>query len=199
MERQDVNKFYQHLHESFCEYGFWHFSMEEPIKAFMLSFLEGCHKYSWQRQNMDGHFVGSVFVVTHDYQKIALLKHKKLQLWLQPGGHVNDQDLTIFDTAKRECLEELGLSSDDIFTYTSKIFDLDLHMIPAINDLPAHWHLDVRYLLRTTKQELKNSNESEEVAWFDLDDAKLGRPGDQATIRVLKKLKKLRDDFHNNW
>lgn len=197
MQLQDAPKFYQHLHKSFCDYGFWNYTVEESVKAFMMSFLEGHGKYSWQRQNMDGHFVGSMFTVTPDYQKIALLKHKKLQLWLQPGGHVNDYDLTIHDTAKRECMEELGLTSDDIFYCTSNIFDLDLHVIPATKDMPAHWHLDIRYLLQTRKQELKNSDESEEVAWFDLDTAKLGRPGDQTSERVLGKLKQLRTKFLN--
>ena len=45
---------------------------------------------------------------------------------------------------------------------------LDIHEIPGRPDLPAHLHLDVRFLLIAKGEELLLSDESTDVRWWPL-------------------------------
>ncbi len=42
------------------------------------------------------------------HNKVLLIKHKKLNMWLTPGGHVDERELP-HQTAEREFLEETGI------------------------------------------------------------------------------------------
>ena len=46
------------------------------------------------RERLAGHFTGSAWVVSADGQRTLLTHHRKLDRWLQPGGHADgDTDL----------------------------------------------------------------------------------------------------------
>jgi 8-oxo-dGTP pyrophosphatase MutT (NUDIX family) len=59
------------------------------------------------RSQPAAHFTGSAVVT--DGRRVALVHHRKLGRWLQPGGHVeaNDGD-DLLATALREAAEETG-------------------------------------------------------------------------------------------
>ena len=57
-----------------------------------------------------GHVTASAFVVSPDAQDLLLIFHGKLHRWLQPGGHVEPDDEDVLAAARREVLEEVGLS-----------------------------------------------------------------------------------------
>lgn len=58
-----------------------------------------------------GHATGSAFVVNSDLDRVLLMHHRKLDKWLQPGGHADGQE-DLFQVAWRETLEETGVRSN---------------------------------------------------------------------------------------
>jgi 8-oxo-dGTP pyrophosphatase MutT (NUDIX family) len=109
-----------------------------------------------------GHFTGSAWLVSADGERVLLTHHRKLNRWLQLGGHA-DGDGDLAAVALREAEEESGLSR---LRVEGGIFDLDRHLIPARGAEPAHWHHDVRFVVRATDDEYFVANEeSNELAW----------------------------------
>lgn len=65
------------------------------------------------------HLVSYFTLFDHQHSKILLVNHKKAQLWLPPGGHIEiNEDPK--ETVRRECLEELNSEAD--FLYEQPIF-----------------------------------------------------------------------------
>lgn len=80
-------------------------------------------------------FTASAFLIREN--KVLLVKHKKLQKWLSPGGHIDENELPHV-AAQREFLEETGLK---IQVYSSR--ETLFHPIPiAINE---HWVCEENY------------------------------------------------------
>ena len=91
--------------------------------------------------------------------------HKKLGLWLQPGGHV-DTGETPWDAALREAGEETGLPVRHP-AGGPQLIHLDVHLAAE-----SHVHLDLRYLLVCADAEpAPGVGESQLVRWFTLDGA----------------------------
>ena len=91
---------------------------EQGSKILMIDFIE-TNKNCFKRENDEGHVTGSGWIVNEDNTKVCLVHHKKLNMWLQPGGHC-DGEFRVKLVAKTEVEEETGLKtakvvSDDIF------------------------------------------------------------------------------------
>ncbi|MBW3604389.1 MAG: NUDIX domain-containing protein [Actinobacteria bacterium] len=96
---------------------------------------------------------------------VLLHRHKRLGLWMQPGGHVDD-DETPAAAARREVIEETGLSADHL-AEPPRVVHVDVHAGGR-----GHTHLDVRYLLHAPAEPPRPPpEESQEVAWFDMTEA----------------------------
>ena len=120
------------------------------------------------RTFLPGHLTGSALVATQDLSCVLLTLHRKLNRWLQLGGHA-DGSTDLLSVAMREAREESGLTELN-FAFP-EIFDLDIHWIPEGKD-PGHYHYDVRYLLTTpTPEKIMISDESHELRWFTLHEA----------------------------
>jgi 8-oxo-dGTP pyrophosphatase MutT (NUDIX family) len=116
----------------------------------------------FHRETQAGHFAGSAWLVSADGERVLLMHHRKLQRWLQLGGHA-DGDADLSNVALREAEEESGLVDLHVLP---EIFDMDLHVIPARRDEPEHWHYDVRYVVVARGSEAFTVNEeSLELAW----------------------------------
>ena len=88
-----------------------------------------------------GHFTASAFVIRRD--ELLLIHHRKLELWLQPGGHIEPGDDDAWAAARRELREETGLSV--VRPLGTGLLDVDIHDIPARGDAPVHQHFDLRF------------------------------------------------------
>ncbi len=116
----------------------------------------------FERSHALGHFTGSAWLVSADGDRALLMHHRKLGLWLQPGGHA-DGDTDLARVALREAQEETGVADLHI---EGGIFDLDRHRIFARASEPEHWHYDVRYVVRAGSDERFAINEeSHALAW----------------------------------
>jgi len=133
---------------------------DEGVQGF-LQFLASAPEV-FERTHAPGHFTGSAWLVSADGERVLLTHHRKLGRWLQLGGHA-DGDRDLARVALREAEEESGLRD---LIVEQDIFDLDRHLIPARGNEPAHWHYDVRYVVRATGSEMfALSEESLELAW----------------------------------
>ena len=135
----------------------------------------------FRREHLVGHFTGSAWLVSADGERALLLHHRKLDRWLQPGGHA-DGDGDLAAVALREAAEETGLSG---LRVEPAIFDLDRHRIPARGAEPEHWHYDVRFVVHADKDEaFVVSEESHALAWRPI--AEIAEdPGMDASVRRL--------------
>ncbi|MBS0225351.1 MAG: NUDIX hydrolase [Proteobacteria bacterium] len=124
---------------------------------------EGVHAFV--RERLDGHFTGSAWLVSGDGSRVLLTHHRKLDRWLQLGGHA-DGDMDLRAVALKEAEEESGLTG---LTVDTDIFDLDKHWIPERGSVRGHWHFDARYIVRAGDNEaFVVSNESNALAWREI-------------------------------
>lgn len=109
------------------------------------------------------HITASAIVVGD--RGVVLHRHKRLGLWLQPGGHVEPGEWP-HDAALREAYEETGLAVQHRASGVALVH-VDVHPGPR-----GHTHLDLRYLLEAPDAEPAPApGESPEVAWFSWDAA----------------------------
>ncbi|MFI5119517.1 MAG: NUDIX hydrolase [Thermoanaerobaculia bacterium] len=136
-----------------------------------------------------GHVTGSAFVVCRSTGKVLLHHHRRLNAWLQLGGH-DDGENDPRATALREAAEESGLK--DLALLSDEILDVDVHDIPAGKGEPPHLHHDVRYVLATEHPEeiQRDAGESLDLAWFTLENAaeKMNESGARRALARLAKL-----------
>jgi 8-oxo-dGTP pyrophosphatase MutT (NUDIX family) len=120
----------------------------------------------YKRELQIGHVTGSAWVVNRAGTHVLLTHHKKLNLWVQLGGHA-DGDADVFRVARREAEEESGL--DRLEPVSEQLFDIDVHQIPARGNEPAHLHWDLRYAFRTAGGEAyRVSEESHDLRWIEI-------------------------------
>ena len=140
------------------------------------------------RSQPAAHFTGSAVVT--DGRRVALVHHRRLGRWLQPGGHVEAADGDdLLATALREAAEETGCPVVPHPT-APRPLDVDVHPIPSRGTEPAHLHLDVRFLVLTERPEAlrEDPEESSAVRWFELDEA-IHRAGTAEMRRLLGKVR----------
>ena len=117
-------------------------------------------------------------------QGVLLHRHKRLGLWLQPGGHLEPGE-TPWDAARRESTEETGLHLEWPAVETSgapPLAHLDVH-----DGGRGHTHLDLRYLLtvRGRHDPAPPAGESQDVRWFAWSEAvAIADPGLRGFLRA---------------
>lgn len=126
-----------------------------------------------------GHFTASALVLAPQGDAMVVIHHRKLDLWLQPGGHIEAVDTSLLAAARREVHEETGLTR--VTPLAECPVDLDVHTIPARPGEPAHQHFDVRYAFRAAARGLAPSAEVKAARWVGL--AELAQNAADASVR----------------
>lgn len=127
------------------------------------------------------HVTGSAIVVGN--RGVLLHRHKRLNMWLQPGGHIEAGE-TPAQAAAREAHEETGLPIRHPRS-GPWLVHLDVHPGPR-----GHTHFDVRYLVNAPDDDPSPAEgESQDAAWFEWDEAigmvDAGLAGALRTVRLL--------------
>lgn len=138
----------------------------------------------FERVRLAGHFTGSAWLVDRSGRRVLLTHHRKLQRWLQLGGHA-DGDCDLARVALREAEEESGLGG---LTVERELFDLDRHWIPERAGVPGHWHYDVRYVVHAGESEtFVVSEESLDLAWRGIEALIDDAQADESMRRMARK------------
>ena len=123
---------------------------------------------AFRRTHAHAHFTASAVVLDPQAERVLLTHHRKLDIWIQLGGHA-DGDRDLRRAATREAEEESGLAS--IHLVEDEILDVDIHPIPAHGAEPPHDHYDVRFLFEADPDDpLTVSDESHDLAWVQVDE-----------------------------
>ena len=146
---------------------------------------------------MEKHFTASVYIVSkiNGVKKVLLHKHKKLNIWLPVGGHIEKGETPI-DAVKREAKEEANL---DLFLInksklikTNFVTEITLPIsileenIPMHRNVKAHKHIDLIYVAKAKNP--KKIKMEEIYGWFDLNQIKKLRLGKEVGYLARKAL-----------
>jgi 8-oxo-dGTP pyrophosphatase MutT (NUDIX family) len=139
----------------------------------------------WRRDRYGpGHLTASAFVLHPSDAAIALVHHAKLDIWVQPGGHVEADDDSHEAAARREVVEECRIEPVD----TIGVIDLDIHVFPQRGEQPEHLHFDLRWAFRAASSNMTAGDGALAVRWVPLVEA-IGM--DESIARPARKLLEL--------
>ncbi len=139
-------------------------AMAEQSRRFILQ-----HENCFDRNLMPGHVSGSAWVVNAARTHVVMMHHRKLNMWLQPGGHA-DNDSDIEQVVLKETAEETGVDLAQVKLLSNEIFDVDVHTVHASQHDPRHKHFDIRFLVEIDDTiALPGNDESHQIGWIPLE------------------------------
>jgi 8-oxo-dGTP pyrophosphatase MutT (NUDIX family) len=136
---------------------------EEKSRELILALLE-CTEAPFSRdQFRPGHITCTAAVLHPDGQRVLLMHHHRHRRWLLPGGHVEQDDVTLGDAAKREAIEETAVRIAE--PSAGILAGMDVHGIPARKGEPFHLHHDLVFAFSANSEDFALTEEAPEVAW----------------------------------
>lgn len=117
---------------------------------------------------MTRHFCASVFIINPENKKILLVLHKKFKKWVQPGGHIEENE-TPEEAAVREVYEETGMKVRLLGERFPREDDFIRPLgIQCNRNLKGDMHIDITYAAVPTHSTslLLNREESNGINWF---------------------------------
>lgn len=134
----------------------------EKSRELILDLLLHTPKPFARSQFKPGHITATALVASPEGSRVLLVHHRRLDRWLLPGGHVEFEDASIADTARREAIEETGVV---LAAETASLTGVDVHGIPSGKGEPFHLHHDLLFVFRATEERLDLSEEARAVVW----------------------------------
>lgn len=118
--------------------------------------------------------------------KILLVDHKKAELWLPPGGHVEAGE-DPKETVRREAKEELRIEAEFLVDEP-----LLLTVTKTVGNTTKHTDVSLWYLLKGDPNQALNCdrNEFHQICWFGIDDIPFGK-SDPHMKRFIDKMLRL--------
>jgi 8-oxo-dGTP pyrophosphatase MutT (NUDIX family) len=148
--------------------------------------------HCFRRDCWNGHVTGSAWVVNAAGTHVLLTHHRKLNRWLQLGGH-SDGDPDPLRVACREAEEESTLN---VVPVDVELFDIDIHLIPARGADPDHFHFDARFAVRVVGSEIfRVTDESHALRWVRIEDLET-LTTEPSMLRMAAKWLANRDRYH---
>lgn len=158
--------------------------MEKEHIEFVLRWIEGGSEIFRLEKpaTPDTHLV-SYFVVK-DKNKVLLVDHKKAELWLPPGGHVEPGE-NPKETVRREAKEELGINAE--FIYEDPIF---LTVTKTVGNVAKHTDVSLWYVLKGNSGDsfVYDEEEFNQISWFRMDEIPFER-SDPHMRRFVEKMR----------
>lgn len=111
------------------------------------------------RSGVPSHFTASAVPLTADGWRVCLVLHRRIGLWVQPGGHFEPEDQSVVEAARREMVEETGLGG----RVDPRPLLLSKHRAPCG---VGEWHLDLQLMAIVEQGAPVVSDESLDVRWF---------------------------------
>lgn len=137
------------------------------------------------------HFTASVVLFSADLTHVLLVLHKKARLWLQPGGHFEDQDATVHAAALREATEESGI--EGLQVVPGALFLHRHELAAAFGRCRAHLDLRVAAVAPAGARPVV-SDESDDVRWWPVQE--LPTPTDPDLAACIAQLRSAAQQAH---
>jgi 8-oxo-dGTP pyrophosphatase MutT (NUDIX family) len=141
---------------------------EEKSRELILALL-GYSAEPFSRDQFEpGHITCTAAVLHPDAGRVLLMHHHRHKRWLLPGGHVEDSDAMLDETAKREAIEETAVRV--AVGNAGILVGMDVHGIPARKREPFHLHHDLIFAFSADSEEIAFTEEAPQVAWCGVDE-----------------------------
>lgn len=136
--------------------------------------------------NPNKHLVSYFVMFDQAKEKVLLVDHKKAELWLPSGGHVEiDEDPA--DTVTRECMEELSVAAE--FWSKKPVF---ITQTVTVGKTAGHTDVSLWYVIKGNSNIEYDFDQEEfsSIKWFGLDEVPYGR-SDPHMERFINKFKNI--------
>ena len=171
------------------------FPKEKERLQILISYLQNeDYKSICDWNNVKGHITAGAFIYSPKDDKFLMLYHKELKMYLYLGGHAEFGEENPLTTAKKEVIEETGISNTNPLVLNNNPLiplDIDIHVIPENlkYNMPSHYHYDFRYLFIINEKVNINLDleELRNYKWISFDEFKKNNE----FIEVVEKIKKI--------
>jgi 8-oxo-dGTP pyrophosphatase MutT (NUDIX family) len=128
----------------------------------LMMLVESEYPFS-RRQFTPGHITCTAVVLDPRRERVLLMFHHRLLRWLLPGGHCENDDISISSVAGREAVEETGVAIDPYVD--APMVGIDVHGIPPKKKEPYHLHHDLIFAFTSRSEAIQVTEEARRVEW----------------------------------
>jgi len=141
---------------------------EEKSRELILALLDFTAAPFSRDQFQPGHITCTAVVLHPNCGQFLLMHHHRHRRWLLPGGHVEETDAILSDTARREAIEETEARIQP--GGPAMLVGMDVHGIPARKREPFHLHHDLIFAFAAESEKFAATEEAPQVAWCGAED-----------------------------